>query len=348
LDSNDLELQIQELCIFKQVNILRVAASDIKGERPLMRVSDHLTDIAESVLSKVLELSWKFLVEKHGIPVSVHNGKLLDKGFVVIAYGKLGGIELGYGSDLDLVFLHAGSDGQTRGGEKPIDNNHFFSRLGQRAIHMLTARTPAGFLYEVDMRLRPNGSSGMLVSHIDAFEDYQKNSAWTWEHQALVRARPVAGDPILIDSFIQIRNNVLSQAREKKKLQKDVADMRERMRKEHINIKDGMFDIKQGPGGIVDIEFLVQYLVLLNACKHKKLLEWTDNVRILETLNATSILDSQTADFLKQTYLAFRSLIHKLNLQEKPAQLSGSSFSDLRKKVTRLWKACLGKGAETV
>jgi glutamate-ammonia-ligase adenylyltransferase len=158
LDPDDLELQIQELCIFKQINILRVAASDISGATPLMRVSDHLTNIAESVLRKVFDLSWQYLVKKHGLPYCHHHGSSLDKGFVAIAYGKLGGIELGYGSDLDLVFLHAGANGQTTGGEKPIDNNQFFARLGQRVIHMLTARTPAGLLYNVDMRLRPSGS----------------------------------------------------------------------------------------------------------------------------------------------------------------------------------------------
>jgi len=347
LDPDDLELQIQELCIFKQVNILRVAACDITGASHLMRVSDHLTDIAESVLNKVFELSWDFLAEKHGIPACLHKQNKLDKGFVAIAYGKLGGIELGYGSDLDLVFLHAGTKGQTKGSKKPVDNNQFFSRLVQRAIHILTARTPAGLLYDVDMRLRPNGSSGMLVSHIEAFGDYQANSAWTWEHQALVRARPIAGDPLLADSFKEIRNKVLSRAREKSKLQKKVVDMREQMRKKHVKIKEDMFDLKHGFGGIVDIEFLVQYLVLLNAHEHESLLEWTDNVRIIEALNTASIIDSGTADLLREAYLAFRASIHKLNLQEKPAQLPASRFGGLRKKVICIWKAFMENKEKT-
>ncbi|MGD9300620.1 MAG: bifunctional [glutamate--ammonia ligase]-adenylyl-L-tyrosine phosphorylase/[glutamate--ammonia-ligase] adenylyltransferase, partial [Desulfobacterales bacterium] len=192
----DLEYQIEQLCIFKQINVLRVATADVTGTLPLMRVSDYLSEIAESILSEVVDLAWNHLVAKHGRPVCRLGHKNTNQGFVVIAYGKLGGLELGYGSDLDLVFLHAGTHEQTRGGQKSIDSAQFFNRLGQRVIHILTSHTRAGKAYEIDMRLRPSGSSGILVSHIDAFGNYQLEEAWTWEHQALIKARPVCGDEI--------------------------------------------------------------------------------------------------------------------------------------------------------
>ena len=226
--SQDLEYQIEQLCIFKQVNVLRVAAADVTGTLPLMRTSDHLTEIAETVLNQVLDLCWNHLVSKHGAPSSSLDGIPCNRGFAVIAYGKLGGIELGYGSDLDLVFLHAGDPGETDGCI-PIDNSQFFARLGQRVIHMLTARTPAGTLYEVDMRLRPSGSSGVLVSHVDAFEQYQTEKAWTWEHQALVRSRPIGGDTRICERFHAIRRKVISQIRKPEVLCREVGEMRERL-----------------------------------------------------------------------------------------------------------------------
>jgi glutamate-ammonia-ligase adenylyltransferase len=163
---DDLEVQIEELCIFKQVNVLRVAAADVSGRLPLMRVSDYLSDIAEVVINAVVDLAWQHLVERHGTPVCRLNGAPCDRGFAVIAYGKLGGLELGYGSDLDLVFLHAGIDGQTNGGPRPIDNAQFFNRLGQRVIHILTSHTRAGRAYDIDTRLRASGISGILVQHV--------------------------------------------------------------------------------------------------------------------------------------------------------------------------------------
>jgi glutamate-ammonia-ligase adenylyltransferase len=334
---HDLEQQIQELCIFKQVNTLRVAAADVTGALALMKTSDHLTEIAETVLLQVLDLAWNHLVEKHGFPQCRLNGERCERGFAVIAYGKLGGIELGYDSDLDLVFLHAGTEGQTQGGTHPLDNSQFFARLGQRVIHILTARTGAGMLYEPDMRLRPSGSSGILVSHIEAFKDYQSSKAWTWEHQALVKARPISGDTHLVKRFEQIRRSVLGQPRSQPKLRKDVADMRERMRKERLRPEPGIFDLKQGKGGIVDIEFLVQYLVLLGSHRHTQLMEWTDNVRILETLIESGIIEEREAQFLREAYLTYRMALHRLSLQEKPAQVPAERFDSLHTNVQKIW-----------
>jgi glutamate-ammonia-ligase adenylyltransferase len=339
LSSNqDFEHQIQELCIFKQVNTLRVAAADVTGALTLMRTSDHLTEIAETVLNEVVELSWNHLVEKHGAPMCQMDGMEIDRGFSVIAYGKLGGIELGYGSDLDMVFLHSGTEGQTYGGKHPIDNQQFFARLGQRVIHILTTHTAVGKLYEPDMRLRPSGSSGILVSHIEGFKDYQTNKAWTWEHQALIKARPISGDINMAKRFEQIRNEVLARPRIKVQLKKDIIDMRERMRKELSNPDPKLFDLKQDTGGIVDIEFLVQYLVLLRSCEYKELLKWTDIVRLLETLKETGIIGDQVAHILKFAYLTYRSAVHQFSLQEKPAKAPESKFRGMRENIGQIWK----------
>jgi glutamate-ammonia-ligase adenylyltransferase len=333
----DLEYQMEALRIFKQVNVLRVAAADVTEVLPLMRVSDHLSDIATIVIEKVLALTWHHLVVKHGRPAGAVNDEANGRGFAVVAYGKLGGLELGYGSDLDLVFLHSGTEGLTIGGPHPIDNRQFYARLGQRVIHILTSHTRAGILYETDMRLRPSGSSGVLVSHIEGFGEYQMKEAWTWEHQALIRARAVGGDHRLCHHFERIRRDVLTCPRDPDKLRVEVLDMRRRMRRELLKPQSGFFDIKQDTGGIVDIEFLVQYLVLLYASDHPELLEWTDNVRLIHTLIDTDVIQEYDAHLLKHAYLIYRAVAHKLSLQEKPARVPVDRFSRLRQKVEELW-----------
>jgi glutamate-ammonia-ligase adenylyltransferase len=333
----DLEYQMEALRIFKQVNVLRVAAADVTEVLPLMRVSDHLSDIATIVIEKVLALTWHHLVVKHGRPAGAVNDEANGRGFAVVAYGKLGGLELGYGSDLDLVFLHSGTEGLTIGGPHPIDNRQFYARLGQRVIHILTSHTRAGILYETDMRLRPSGSSGVLVSHIEGFGEYQMKEAWTWEHQALIRARAVGGDHRLCHHFERIRRDVLTCPRNPDKLRVEVLDMRRRMRRELLKPQSGFFDIKQDTGGIVDIEFLVQYLVLLYASDRPELLEWTDNVRLIHTLIDTDVIQEYDAHLLKHAYLIYRAVAHKLSLQEKPARVPVDRFSRLRQKVEELW-----------
>ena len=336
---DDLEEQIEALCIFNQSNVLRVAAADVAGVLPLMRVSDHLSAIAETVISEVIELAWNHLTAKHGVPSCRLQGKSIDRGFAVIAYGKLGGLELGYGSDLDLVFLHAGSKGMTEGGQRPIDNAQFFNRLGQRVIHILTAHTRAGKAYEIDMRLRPSGSSGILVSHIDAFREYQLNEAWTWEHQALIKARPISGAETITGYFEKIRHETLALKRNGTKLKNDVTAMRQRMRTELLKNEPDVFDLKQSIGGMVDIEFLVQYLVLLESRVYPQLLQWTDNVRLLQTLIEGGVMDEYTAHLLKHAYLIYRATAHQLSLQEKPAAVQVEKFSRLQNRVQQIWRS---------
>ena len=337
--SADLEYQIEQLCIFKQVNVLRVATADVTGTLPLMRVSDYLSEIAECILGEVVDLAWNHLVAKHGAPVCRLGNQACGQGFAIIAYGKLGGLELGYGSDLDLVFLHAGTHEQTSGGKTVIDSAQFFNRLGQRVIHILTSHTRAGKAYEIDTRLRPSGSSGILVSHIDAFGSYQLEEAWTWEHQALIRARPVCGDVVLADRFKTIRKNVLARRRSRGKLTAEVAKMRERMRKELLKPEKGILDLKQAPGAMVDIEFLVQFLVLLHSHKYSGLIKWTDNVRLIQALIETGAMDEYTAHVLKHAYLIYRAASHQLSLQEKPAKIPRKDFSLLQQRVKEIWQA---------
>ena len=332
---DDVEYFIEALCVFQQVNTLRVAAADVSGALPLMKVSDHLSDLAEVILDAVVQTVWQDLTAKHGQPACRLAENVCSNGFAIVAYGKLGGLELGYGSDLDLVFLHAAAPGQTTG-RHPIDNTQFFARLGQRVIHILTSHTRAGRIYETDMRLRPSGSSGPLVSHIEAFEKYQREDAWTWEHQALIRARAICGDPQLVECFQRVRRNILTLPRDRQQLRHEVRDMRRRLLEEKA-LNDDVFDLKQGRGGIVDIEFLVQYLVLAYAHRYPELTHWTDNVRLLVTLIDSGLIDHTTAYRLREAYLTYRAAVHRLSLQDQPPILPADRFATQRAYVARAW-----------
>ncbi len=335
--SGETEFLLEEVCFFRQVNMLRVSAADISGNYPLMKVSDHLTYIAETVLNQVLRIAWDIVAQKYGIPEGVSGKSPDDCGFAIIAYGKVGGLEMGYKSDLDIVFLHKGESGVTKGQSKSIDTLGFYSNLGQRIVNALTVHTPAGTLYGADMRLRPGGISGMIVSHIEAFEDYLKNEAWTWEHQALIRARCVAGDKRLGLRFEEIRKAVLIQKREASVLKKEVAKMREKMRQEHLKAPKELFDLKQSQGGMVDIEFLVQYLILKNAHDCPDLTIWTDNMRLLESLNAEEVILDCESERLQNAYLSIRKAIHSLNLQEKSLEIPVSLFHETAKQVREIY-----------
>ncbi len=337
IPDEDLEYQLETMRIFKQINTLRVAASDITNILPLMKVSDRLSDIAEVVLDEVVDMSWRHLVEKHGNPTCLLNDRPCRQGFAVIAYGKLGGLELGYRSDLDLVFLHAAAPGQTSGGPRPIDNATFFARLGQRVLHILSAHTAAGTLYEADMRLRPSGDSGLLVSHIDGFYNYQNKDAWTWEHQALIRARAITGEKEILEEFGRIRMAILSRKRSQEQLREEVVTMRDKLRQAEPPSERGSFDIKQGRGGIIDIEFLVQYLLLRHAHQYPELTRWTDNVRQLQSLSHHEVIDQQSAFGLRRAYLILRAMGHRLNLKGLPTQIDNNRFQGLRAHVQRCW-----------
>jgi len=336
LDEDDLENQMERLRLFAQSNLLRVAAADITEQIPLMVVSDYLTEIAETVIARVVRLAWNEVTRRHGSPPGLEEG---ETGLAVVGYGKLGGIELGYGSDLDMVFLHGIEDRfAVTDGKKPVAVDVFYARMAQRMIHLFTTRTPAGILYEVDMRLRPNGNSGLMVSSIKAFESYQTQSAWTWEHQALVRARVVAGDARVDARFEAVRREILAQPRDAQKLRGEVLEMREKMRASLDKSKAGVFDLKQGFGGIVDIEFMVQYWVLCWANQHPDLLGWTDNVRLLETLSRLDLLTSGDAASLMDAYRALRADYHRSVLQDRPALVDDQLLLDERELVRTFWR----------
>jgi len=341
IPEDDLEAQMDTLRYFRSAHVLRVAASEITGALPLMRVSDYLTWIAEVIVEHVLVVCWQELVKKYGYP---DNETRAIPNFIVVAYGKLGGIEMGHGSDLDLVFIHGANIHGHTDGKRSIDNQTFFTRLGQKIIHFLTTNMASGALYDVDMRLRPSGNSGMLVATMASFEKYQRDSAWTWEHQALVRARVIAGDSALHQHFEQVRQGVLCQIRENKKLRADVIEMRNKMR-EHLGSgeKDSTrFHLKHDAGGIVDIEFMVQYGVLAWAHAHPALVTYTDNIRILESFLNSKLLAAPEVNQLIDAYKAFRTAGHRLTLQQQPSIVTAAKFESERHIVERVWQRLLG------
>ncbi|WP_447555270.1 bifunctional [glutamate--ammonia ligase]-adenylyl-L-tyrosine phosphorylase/[glutamate--ammonia-ligase] adenylyltransferase [Vreelandella sp. EE22] len=345
LPEEDEEAQLEALRVFKHAKTLHVAASDIAGTRHLMKVSDYLTYIAEVILESVLAMAWRHVARKYGVPAGLSE---FDPAFLIIGYGKLGGIELGYGSDLDLVFLHDSDGKGVTDGPRPLDTPVFYTRLGQRIIHLLTATTPAGSLYEVDMRLRPSGNAGLLVTSIHGFGEYQRQNAWTWEHQALVRARVVAGHPALAEKFETLRAELLTQAREPDALKADVVSMRQKMR-DHLGTKPGAkeadktFNLKQDAGGMVDIEFLCQYGVLAFSSKTPALATYPDNMRILETLAAHGYLGEDEASSLREAYLAYRSRTHRAALTSEKPVVDTGELTQHREAVTMLWQRFLGQ-----
>ena len=266
---SDSEERMQAIAQFQRATMFRIAVADFNGRLPIMKVSDGLTWLAEVVLEEALCVAWDDVAARHGVPRFTVDGEARAAGFGIVAYGKLGGLELSYGSDLDIVFLHnSRGSSQSTDGDKALDNALFFSRLVRRLTHFLTTQTGSGQLYEIDTRLRPDGNKGLLVSSTEAFERYQEANAWTWEHQALLRARPVAGSLEVADEFERVRRETLTRRVRRDTLRDDVVEMRRRMRGELDRSSSEVFDLKHGRGGIGDIEFLVQYLVLANAAEH--------------------------------------------------------------------------------
>jgi glutamate-ammonia-ligase adenylyltransferase len=333
---NDEEQGMERMRQFVQANMLRVAAADLTNAIPVNVVSDYLSDIAEVACETVLNRAYDLLTQKHGRPGNIEGH---ESGFAIIAYGKLGGFELGYSSDLDLVFLHSSqSSTDMTDGQKPLANDVFYARMARKMIAEFTTRMASGQLYEIDMRLRPNGNSGLLVTSLKAFQNYQLNDAWTWEHQALIRARAIAGDPQTIAAFEQIRREVLAVRRDPVKLQGEIRDMREKMRESLDKTSDVHFDLKQGAGGIADIEFMVQYAVLRWAVDYPDLLVWTDNARLLETLANNSLIEQSEFEALLAAYWAYRGEYHHLSLQNEKGLVGAERFEKEREIVRAMWQ----------
>jgi [glutamine synthetase] adenylyltransferase / [glutamine synthetase]-adenylyl-L-tyrosine phosphorylase len=343
--ADDPERQVEALRQFQKVAVFNVALADLTQRLPLMRVSDRLTDIAELIVECCMQLAWQQITAAYGKPLcGEDSGSLREVSIAVAAYGKLGGLELGYGSDLDLVFLHDSTGPvQITDGDRSIDNGVFFLRLGQRIVHLLTMHSAAGRLYEVDMRLRPNGKGGFLMTPIAAFERYQREEAWTWEHQALLRARAVAGDEKLRTRFEALRRSILTESVRRDRLRTDVAEMRLRMRRELSRDARGQFDMKQGAGGIADIEFLVQYWVLAEAVKHPELLEYSDNIRQLEGLAKVDVVSADTARWLTESYIAYRTDLHHLSLEgDGDRVVDAAPYTERRERIGKIWRETFG------
>jgi glutamate-ammonia-ligase adenylyltransferase len=339
IPEDDMEQQMEALRQFKQICILRIAAADIAGVLPVMKVSDHLTYLAEAIVESVVGQAWLQISEKYGEPTHLKDRD--GKGFAVIGYGKVGGWELGYNSDLDIVFMHDCPVTAYTDGKKEIDGRQFYLRLAQRIIHIFSTRTASGILYEVDTRLRPSGASGLLVSPAEAFDEYQHQEAWTWEHQALVRARMIFGDEPLQHAFAKTRHEVLCLERDEVKLKKDVAEMRIKMRDHLGGKKVGRFMLKQDPGGITDVEFLAQYLVLRFSHDKPKLTRWCDNVRVFESMIAQGVMDEDKALALTHAYTEMRNQIHHRNLLNLDADVAEDKFIVEREFVSSIWNEWL-------
>ena len=342
----DEELQVDSLRHFRRAATFRVALLDLAGRLPLMQVSDRLTDVAELILERSLALAWRHTAAQYGEPrCGGADGERAAR-VGIAGYGKLGGMELGYASDLDLVFLHgAPGPGQTAG-PKVVDNEVFFLRLAQRLVHLLTVHTPAGRLYEVDVRLRPSGKGGLAFTQIDAFEDYQRREAWTFEHQALLHSRWVAGDAALGAAFTRVRRDVLTGAVKRGQLREDVLAMRERMRAEHGRTREGQFDLKHDRGGIADIEFLAQYWVLRHVREHPPLAEFADTIRHLESVGSAALVDHRLIDRLVDAYRAYRKAAHHLSLEQRPANVAAGEFAAERAFVAGLWERVMVAGED--
>ncbi|SUC13382.1 glutamate-ammonia-ligase adenylyltransferase [Proteus vulgaris] len=337
----DEEQRLEALRQFKQAQLLRIAAEDITGVLPVMKVSDHLTYLAEAIIHAVVHQAWSYMVKRYGEPEHLANRDGL--GFSVIGYGKLGGWELGYSSDLDLVFLLDCPMNIVTTGAKQIDARQFYLRLAQRIIHLFSTRTSSGVLYEVDARLRPSGESGMLVSTIQAFDEYQKNEAWTWEHQALIRARMIYGDEQLQQMFSRIRHEILCLSRDANVLQHEVREMRQKMVQHLAPTQADKFDLKTSSGGITDIEFIAQYLVLRFSHQYPALTRWSDNVRIFELMAKYQVMGEEEAQALTHAYVTLRNELHHLALQALPAIVDNNCFIVERENVLKSKQKWLGE-----
>ena len=319
----DTERQMDMLRHFKNTQTLHCVAQDLAGTLPLETLSDHLSDLASIILEEVLQLSWRGLKQRHcDNPL-----------FAIVGYGKLGGKELGYASDLDIVFVY--DDPAPEAAEN-------YARLAQRINNWLTSVTAAGILYETDLRLRPDGVSGLLVTPLDTMRRYQLQQAWLWEHQALTRARAVAGDAAIGRAFEQLRIEVLCAPREEAALRNGILEMRQKMLEAHPN-KSTLFDLKHDHGGIIDVEFMVQYLVLGHARDHHELTANAGNLALLKTAADLGLISEEQSESTRTAYRQFRALQHQLRLSgERYARAEAQDVAAATTAVNRLWESLLG------
>lgn len=333
VEIGDDERLMSAVRLFKKTQMLTVAMGDILDDYPIMKVSDTLTFTAETVVQACLVRAFLQLLHKHGAP-RLNTGERANEsamGIAIIGYGKLGGLELSYASDLDLVFLHTLDEHTMTDGQEPISGMRFAQRVVQKVMALLTTTTRDGRAYAIDTRLRPSGAAGVMVASLSHFEQYQMHKAWAWEHQAMVRARGICGDGVIMDAFERTRRAVLCMPRNIDKLRVDVLNMRTKI-SSHKKLDAHAFHLKHGDGGLIDIEFMAQYAVLGLSHQYPNLAIWSDNIRIFESLQ--SIWGSEICLRLSKHYLALRACIHT-------AQLLGQvpSYSD--KKLYQIQRAVI-------
>ena len=317
----DVEQQLDALRIFKNAAVFKLLVRDLAGSLSIEQLGDELSALADMLLDLVLNLCWRQIATRHRD----------DPQIAIIAYGKLGGKELGYASDLDIIFLYDDDNQEAA---------YQYAKLAQRVNLWLTQTTAAGVLYDTDLRLRPDGASGLLVSSIAAYEDYQKNKAWVWEHQALTRARWCAGEPRLETDFSRIRNEILCRRRDPAELKKNVLEMREKIHAAHPNTSE-LFDLKHDHGGIVDIEFSVQYLILRYAHEHNELLANRGNIYLLQLADKLALLKDGVGTAAANAYREFRRLQHARRLNgDRYARVAREEVGVQIQAVDRLWRAC--------
>ncbi len=321
----DTERQLDILRETHHAQLFRLLALDLAGELSVERLADHLSALADLIVGATVRFAWRTIATRHRE----------EPRFAVIAYGKLGGKELGYVSDLDLIFLFDDDDQDAPGN---------YAKLAQRFITWMTAHTPAGILFDVDTALRPDGASGMLVSSLAAFERYQDNAAWIWEHQALTRARFCAGDAAIGARFEEIRERVLRKDRsaQAEELKAEVVKMRQRMHDAHPN-RSELFDLKHDTGGMIDIEFIVQYLVLRHSHDYPQLTVNTGNIGLLRLFGSLGLVEPALAAAVGDAYRAMRKWQHQVRLQgSERARVAPSQVQPHADNVVRLWRACFG------
>jgi glutamate-ammonia-ligase adenylyltransferase len=315
---------MDDLRHFQHAQTFRLLAQDLNGRLSVERLADHLSALADVVLAATLAGCWS----------QMHDGNPPGApAFAIVGYGKLGGKELGYASDLDLVFLYDETD---------EDAQERYTRLAHRLNTWLTAITPAGRLYDTDLRLRPDGAKGLVATSMEALRHYQRHDAWTWEHQALTRARFVAGDAALGAAFEAERESILREPRDPARLSADVSDMRRRMHAGHPN-RTALFDLKHDPGGMVDVEFIVQYLVLRHSADHPSLTGNIGNIALLARSGAIGLVPQALAGTAADAYRAYRRIQHQVRLQgAESARVDPAPHAAARAAVEALWRHVFG------
>jgi glutamate-ammonia-ligase adenylyltransferase len=318
----DTERQMDLMREAHHAQVFRLLTQDIAGLLTVERLADHLSELADIMLELAIRYAWKKLLKKHcEVPR-----------FAVVSYGKLGGKELGYASDLDLIFLFDDPD---------PDAAATYAKLATRLNTWLSSQTSAGQLFETDLRLRPNGDSGLMVVSLESFRQYQLESAWVWEHQALTRARFSAGDRAIGDGFEKIRCEILCKERDLAKLREDVLAMRQKMYDAHGG-KSALFDLKHDPGGIIDVEFIVQYLVLGHARAHHELTANRGNIALLRMAAEAGLIPAELADKVRDAYREYRRLQHGLRLNNLPARVDAGPIAGRIEAVRTLWNLVFG------